>query len=75
MACSLASEWPVASHSRILVVAGPGNNGGDGLVAARHLFHFGYNVQVILLYIPAQDFLSALSAISASFHVSLTSTH
>ena len=24
----------------------PGNNGGDGLVAARHLFHFGYEVEV-----------------------------
>ena len=31
---------------RICIVCGPGNNGGDGLVAARHLHHFGYPVTV-----------------------------
>ncbi|HEY7295372.1 MAG TPA: NAD(P)H-hydrate dehydratase [Dehalococcoidia bacterium] len=34
---------------RIVVLCGPGNNGGDGLVAARHLGDWGVNVGVYLL--------------------------
>lgn len=43
-ACSIAEQYN--KSSRVLILVGPGNNGGDGLVAARHLHHFGYDVTV-----------------------------
>jgi len=38
-----------APGSKVVVVAGTGNNGGDGFVAARHLRDAGFRVEVVLI--------------------------
>ena len=56
----------------VLVVAGHGNNGGDGLVAARHLLTWGLDVEVTLVAEPDRlgelvaTNLSALRALGAA---------
>ncbi len=40
-------------HGQIVICCGKGNNGGDGLVVARHLSNWGCEVQILLLAQPA----------------------
>lgn len=41
-------SFELYSNGRVVVLAGPGNNGGDGLVIAQHLKAHGYEVTVVL---------------------------
>ena len=43
------------AERKIVLLIGPGNNGGDGLVAARHLHEWGGQVVVVLLAARGED--------------------
>ena len=36
------------NKKKIIVLCGPGNNGGDGFIVARHLVNYGYKVKVYI---------------------------
>lgn len=65
VASAVSKSFPLDSLSnpnkKVLVCCGPGNNGGDGLVAARHLKMFGYSPEIYYPKRPNKDLFANLT--------------
>ncbi|KIY71990.1 YjeF N-terminal domain-like protein [Cylindrobasidium torrendii FP15055 ss-10] len=71
LACAqaLATVYNKDKHPRVLVCCGPGNQGGDGLVAARHLSLFGYEPTIYMPKPGSKDIYKRLTTQSDNMKI------
>lgn len=71
LACAqtLAAVYGKERYPRVLVCCGPGNQGGDGLVAARHLGMFGYKPTIWMPKPGSKDIYKRLHTQCTNMHI------
>lgn len=65
----MEKEYGSFTGKTINVLCGPGNNGGDGLVVARHLINQGASVNVFLLFEEAREHTDFPAAIAENLNI------